>query len=227
MGLAVFAWTWVTTAGPGWLVPLASRTAAAWSAAADRRMGLFSGPWATHSRAHAHVQAASGGEQNGVTVKQAAASEDDSAGAGAGGEANGSASAGGDVGEGEGAGAGVSAKEAELLAGLACHHQWVGFLYELWGTAGDRTDREQRMLAAVYDRCAIGSARGASGKRCLLHGHVLSPPCYRFPHSPCVLTCRGRPAPCPHRLLQHGLRHRAAHACCKDMRRFRLAPILC
>ena len=31
MGLAVFAWTWVTTAGPAWLLPLASRAAAAWS----------------------------------------------------------------------------------------------------------------------------------------------------------------------------------------------------
>lgn len=42
MSLAVFAWTWVSTAAPEWLIPLTSRVVSAWCWSVDRRMGLFS-----------------------------------------------------------------------------------------------------------------------------------------------------------------------------------------
>lgn len=45
MALATFAWTWVTTASPAWLLPLASRAASSWAWSVDRRMGLFAGQW--------------------------------------------------------------------------------------------------------------------------------------------------------------------------------------
>ncbi|KAG2445055.1 hypothetical protein HYH02_008923 [Chlamydomonas schloesseri] len=119
MGLAVFAWTWITTAGPAWLVPLVSRTAAVWSSTVDRGLGLFSGAWTPD---------ASGG------AVAAAAAED--------GSGSGFVSAAGPP----------SAEEAALLAALSCHHQWVAFLFEMWSSAGDRTDAEQRALALVFDR---------------------------------------------------------------------------
>ena len=42
MSLAVFAWTWVSTAAPEWLIPLTSRVVSAWCWSVDRRLGLFS-----------------------------------------------------------------------------------------------------------------------------------------------------------------------------------------
>ena len=41
--LATFAWTWVSTAAPEWLVPLASRLASSWCWSVDQSMGLFCG----------------------------------------------------------------------------------------------------------------------------------------------------------------------------------------
>ena len=52
--LATFAWTWVSTAAPEWLVPLASRLASSWCWSVDQRMGLFSGAGGgdTHAQQH-------------------------------------------------------------------------------------------------------------------------------------------------------------------------------
>lgn len=43
VSLAVFAWTWISTSAPEWLVPLSSRVASAWCMSVDQRLGLFSG----------------------------------------------------------------------------------------------------------------------------------------------------------------------------------------
>ena len=43
MDLAVFAWTWVSTAAPQWLLPLVSCQASAWARSVDQGRGLFSG----------------------------------------------------------------------------------------------------------------------------------------------------------------------------------------
>ena len=127
MGLAVFAWTWITTAGPAWLVPLVSRTAAVWSNTVDRGLGLFSGAWTPDSAAAAAA---------------AAAAEAEAAGGAGGGAGGGFISAAGPP----------SREEAALLAALSCHHQWVAFLFEMWSSAGDRTDAEQRALALVFEK---------------------------------------------------------------------------
>lgn len=39
--------------------------------------------------------------------------------------------------------------EDVLLAGLACHLQWVGYLGELWATQGDRPGPQGPMVATV------------------------------------------------------------------------------
>ncbi|GLI63286.1 hypothetical protein VaNZ11_006192 [Volvox africanus] len=125
MYLATFAWTWISTAGPSWLVPLVSRAAAAWSATVDRGMGLFDGAWGKKVIAHNHA------------ASSVAAAEDVH------------------IADDDGA------AEWELLKGLSCHHQWIAFLYEMWASAGDRTDAERRALTSVYDR--------------LLHHSLLAP----------------------------------------------------
>ncbi|KAG2496048.1 hypothetical protein HYH03_005968 [Edaphochlamys debaryana] len=169
MGLAVFSWTWVTTAGPGWLVPLVSRSAAAWSASVDRRLGLFSGP-------HRH---------------RSAAPEPD-----------------------PGTPAALSA-EAEILGALSCHHQWTAFLFEMWSSVGDRTDAEQRSLAAVYDRLLHHSLADPEGRMCTHPAAAAA----RFRLLQLALAycrhcsaLRPRDSPCPpslallhHRVLRAGL----------------------
>ncbi|GIL57911.1 hypothetical protein Vafri_13118 [Volvox africanus] len=130
MYLATFAWTWISTAGPSWLVPLVSRTAAAWSATVDRGMGLFDGAWGKQVIAHNHA-ASSAAAAEGVPVA------DD------GGTA-----------------------EWELLKGLSCHHQWIAFLYEMWASAGDRTDAERRALTSVYDRLLHHSLMAPEERLC-------------------------------------------------------------
>ncbi|GIL78260.1 hypothetical protein Vretifemale_7693, partial [Volvox reticuliferus] len=124
MHLATFAWTWISTAGPSWLVPLVSRTAAAWSVTVDRGMGLFDGAWGKQFPAHKHDAASATAAEGGLVADDSAA-------------------------------------EWELLEGLSCHHQWIAFLYEMWASAGDRTDAERRALTSVYDR--------------LLHHSLLAP----------------------------------------------------
>ncbi|KXZ46150.1 hypothetical protein GPECTOR_46g219 [Gonium pectorale] len=164
MGLAVFAWTWITTAGPAWLLPLVSRAAAAWAVTVDRGLGLFSGPW-KHDHHHP-----------------------------------GSEAAGADADSADG-----SAREAELLAALACHQQWVAFLYEIWNSVADRTDAERRALAAVFERLLHQSLVRTEA---LCSHPAAVGPLFRLLQlalSYCALTGRQRPAgtACPpsHALL--------------------------
>ncbi|GFR44535.1 hypothetical protein Agub_g5805 [Astrephomene gubernaculifera] len=163
MSLAVFAWTWITTAGPTWLVPLVSRTGAAWAQTVDRGMGLFSGPWVAseHDGAEGDAAAEGGGDGNG------------------------------DV--------GCSEAESELLSTLASHHQWIGFLYEMWCSAGDRTDAEQRALASVYDRLLHHSL--SAPERLSTHPAAAAPlfRLLRLALTYCLHCARLRPAgaPCP------------------------------
>jgi hypothetical protein len=96
VSLAVFAWTWVSTQAPDWLVPLASKVAVAWNWSVDQRLGLFAG-------AGAHEV---GGDE----------------------------------------------EQAALLEGLQCHHRWLLFFSELWGSVADRSDSVGAVVSQVRER---------------------------------------------------------------------------